>query len=153
MHDFLLEKRLTEEAPHLHKLASDSTDHSMLHSLDVLEFCNLLLDEQVQKLSIAECYVLVMACYLHDVGMAINSEEFVRSTKELGLDGYKDEHPDYDEADIIRDFHHEYGGLFIRKYADLFDIPTDTLVFAIVQIPSHKAQGATVCAAGRESGR
>lgn len=90
MHDYLLENRLANQAPELHQRVKnnvvvlqkmlesffnwfpDFTDHSTLHSLDVLDFCNRLLGEQVNSLSVAECYVLIMSCYLHDVGMGIS---------------------------------------------------------------------------------
>ena len=60
-YDFLLEKRLMKEAPDLHRRVADSavvlqqmllsfltwfpdfTDHSILHSLSVIDFCNQLL--------------------------------------------------------------------------------------------------------------
>ena len=152
MYDFLLERRLKAEAPDLHKRVTDSvvvlqkmlesfftwfpdfTDHSTLHSMDVLDFCNRLLGEQVNALTIPECYALVMACYLHDVGMGVTREGFEAFTKELDLEGYKKKHPDASEAKIIRDFHNEYSGLFIKKYAALFDIPSEELLFAIIQL-------------------
>ncbi|WP_205948352.1 HD domain-containing protein, partial [Pyramidobacter sp. C12-8] len=50
----------------------DFTDHTILHSMDVLEYCNMLIGEkQIERLSAAECYVLIMSCYLHDIGMGI----------------------------------------------------------------------------------
>lgn len=152
MNDYLLEKRVKSEAPDLHRRIVDSevvlqkmlesfltwfpdfTDHSMLHSMDVLEFCNQLLGEQVRSLSVAECYVLVMTCYLHDVGMGVTRENFEAFAREIDLDAYKNRFPDVDEARIIRDFHNEFSGLFIRKYAGLFDIPSEDMLFAIIQI-------------------
>lgn len=151
-HDFLLEKRLREEAPELHRRVTDSvtvlqrmlesfltwfpdfTDHSMLHSLDVLNFCNQLLGDQVAALTIPECYVLVMACYLHDAGMGVTRENFEAFTREIQFADYRLKHPDASDTRIIRDFHNEYSGLFIRRYADLFDIPSEALLFAIVQV-------------------
>ena len=86
--DFLLERKQINEAPELHQRVKDSvfvlqnmlegflprfpdfTDHSILHSMDVLDYSNRLLGaEQIEKLSPGECYVLIMACYLHDIGM------------------------------------------------------------------------------------
>ena len=81
MSDYLLETRLKEENEGLHRRARDSaavlqkmlesflprfpnyTDHTMLHSMDVLEYSNMLLGEkQIRRLSPAECYVLIMSC-------------------------------------------------------------------------------------------
>ncbi|MBR1628438.1 MAG: HD domain-containing protein [Lachnospiraceae bacterium] len=152
MNDFLLETRLKNEAPDLHRRVADSasvlqkmlesfltwfpdfTDHSILHSLDVLEFCNMLLGEQGSKLSIPECYALVMACYLHDIGMGVSRENFETFTNEIDFEGYKNRFPNADAAQIIRDYHNEFSGLFIQKYAELFDIPSGEMRFAIIQI-------------------
>lgn len=151
-HDFLLEKRLREEAPDLHRRVTDSvvvlqrtlesfftwfpdfTDHSTLHSMDVLDLCNQLLGDQVAALTLPECYALVMACYLHDVGMGVTRENFEAFTREIDFADYRQRHPDVSEARIIRDYHNEYSGLFIRKYAALFDIPSEALTFAIAQL-------------------
>ena len=152
MYDFLLEKRLKEEAPDLHRRITDSTvvlqsilefflnwfpdftDHSTLHSMDVLYFCNQLLGEQVRALTIPECYALVMSCYLHDVGMGISRDSLEAFTQKLDMEEYLKKHPNPKPEKIIRDFHNELSGLFIRKYADLFDIPSEDLLFAIIQI-------------------
>ena len=95
MSDYLLETKLREENEGLHRRTKDSalvlqkmlesfiprfpnyTDHTILHSMDVLEFSNMLLGEkQIERLSTAECYVLIMSCYLHDIGMGINQKNY-----------------------------------------------------------------------------
>jgi len=152
MNDFLLETRLKNEAPDLHRQMKDGvqvlqrllesfftwfpdfTDHSTLHSMSVLDFCNKLLGEQVEALTLPECYALAMACYLHDVGMGVSRDNFEAFTREIDLEGYREKHPEVSTAKIIRDFHNEYSGLFIRKYADLFDIPSEDMLFAIIQL-------------------
>ena len=152
MYEFLLEKRLKEEAPDLHRRMTDSvvvlqgmlesfltwfpdfTDHSTLHSMDVLNYCNQLLGEQVSALTIPECYALVMACYLHDVGMGIPRDKFDEFTQRLDMEAYRKKHPNARPEKVIRDYHNELSGLFIRNYANLFDIPSEDLLFAIVQI-------------------
>ena len=150
--DFLLEKKLSAEAPALHRSVSDSvfvlqgmlekflprfpdfTDHSILHSLDVLDYSNRIIGaEQVEKLSAAECYVLIMACYLHDTGMGVGQKDFEEFSRRMDFGGYFETHDREDAARTIRDFHHEYSGHFIRKYAELLEIPSEDLVFAIVQ--------------------
>ena len=103
MDNFFLEKRLAEGNPDLHRRMTGSitvlrtmlegytvsfpqmTDHSILHSMDVIEYCNALLGkEQVELLLPEECYVLLMSCYLHDTGMCINPKDyeafFIRNT-------------------------------------------------------------------------
>ena len=153
MSDFLLETKLREEQSDLHRRTRDSalvlqkmlesflprfpnfTDHTLLHSMDVLEYSNMLIgEEQIAKLSAAECYAVIMACYLHDVGMGINQNNYLELSKKIEFGDYFTTHRRVDAETVIRDFHNEYSGLFIRKYADLFDIPGEEMTFAIVQM-------------------
>ena len=152
MNEYLLETKLKEESPELHRRMRDSitvlhnmldsfyswfpdfTDHSILHSMDVLYFSNQIIGEQVHKLSAWECYVLIMACYLHDIGMGISRKDYEEFSEKLDLAEYRKRHPTADEAKIIRDHHNEFSGMFIRKYADLFDIPSEEILFAIIQV-------------------
>lgn len=150
--DYLLERRLRELSPELHQRTKDSvfvlqnmlesylprfplfTDHSLLHSMDVLDFCNRLVgEEQIEKLSAAECYVLILGCYLHDIGMGVSAKDFERFAAQIDFGDYFLTHDRADKDDTTRAFHNEFSGLFIRKYAALFDIPSEELLFAIVQ--------------------
>jgi hypothetical protein len=150
--DYLIEKKLKNEAPGLHRMAADTqavltqtlqsyravfpdyTDHSILHSLDVLNYCNHLIGEdQIDKVNADECYVLMMACFLHDIGMGVKEKDFFEFMEEL-------EGPDFakklklSEIPVVtRDHHHELSGLYIRKYAAIFDIPSEDHLFAIIQ--------------------
>lgn len=152
MNEFLLETKLREESPGLHQRMKDSvfvlqkmldsfytwfpdfTDHSILHSMDVLFFSNQIIGEQLHKLGTWECYVLIMACYLHDIGMGISRNDYEEFLEKMDLESYRKAHPGADETKIIRDFHNEFSGFFIQKYADVFDIPSKEAVFAIVQV-------------------
>ncbi|MCR5211833.1 MAG: hypothetical protein K6C41_04715 [Lachnospiraceae bacterium] len=150
--DYLLEKRLAELSPSLHGRVESSivaltgmlegfrsrfptfTDHTILHSLDVLDYSNKIMGPYVDSLSAMECYVLIMSCYLHDIGMGVNQKDYDEFSKDLDLSDYFREHPDADEKRIVRDFHNELSGLFVRKYWELFDIPSEEAVFSIIQL-------------------
>ena len=153
MSDYLLETKLQRENKGLHRRTKDSaavlqkmlesflprfpdfTDHTILHSMDVLEYTNLLIGEkQIERLTPAECYVLIMSCYLHDIGMGINQKNYETLSKQIDFGDYFETHSRDDVETIIRDFHNDYSGLFIRKYAELFDIPCEEMVYAIVQV-------------------
>lgn len=151
--DYLIERKLHLEEPELHRRVKECafvlqgmlekflprfpefTDHSLLHSLDVLDYSNRIIGpEQCELLSPAECYVLIMACYLHDVGMGVGEKDFEEFSREIDFGDYFDTHDASDVSDTIRAFHHEFSGCFIRKYAELLEIPSDDLLFAIVQV-------------------
>lgn len=103
--------------------------------MDVLEYCNQLIGEkQIQMLSAEECYVLIMACFLHDIGMGISQKDYEEFSREIPFGDYLLTHDKENEMCIVRDFHNEYSCLFIRKYANLFNIPSEDFVFSIVQV-------------------
>ena len=151
--EFMLERKLKEEDPALHKNAQNClfvlpttlqsffdrflrfTDHTILHSLEVLDYSNRLIgEEQIRKLSAVECYVLIMACYLHDVGMGISDKDLKEFSEKIDFGNFFDKNDREDEANTIRAFHHDYSGLFIRKYAAFFEIPAEELIFSIIQV-------------------
>ena len=43
-------------------------------------------------------------------------------------------HPDTELAEITRVFHHEFSAQFIRKYRDLFEIPSEGHLYCICQV-------------------
>ena len=149
--DYLLEKVLKDGDSGLHKRMRESvfvlktmlwsfldrfprfTDHSLLHSMSVIDYCNRIIGpEQVAKLCPEECYVLLMACYLHDIGMGINDKDVEAFSEKIDFGDYLENH-ELNDAHTVRAFHHEYSGLFIEKYAALFDFPSVELTYAIIQ--------------------
>ena len=151
--EYLLQNKLSSESPDLQKRVHDTvfvledmlysylnrfktfTDHSLMHSLNVLYYCNQLIGpEQIQKLTPEECYVLIMACYLHDIGMGINEKDYIQLSEAIPFGDYFQNNSQDDTARIIRDFHNEYSGLLIRKYAELFDFPSEELQYAVIQV-------------------
>ena len=153
MDGFLIENRLKEGSPELHRRFRDSvlvldmilskyltrfptfTDHSMLHSLTVLDYCNSIIGEdQVGMLSPEECYVVCMACYLHDSGMGVNDKDYEEFSAQIDFGDYFEGHDRNNVPNTLRAFHNDFSGAFIRKYAPLFDIPTEAITEAVVQI-------------------
>lgn len=147
--DFSCEEKLMRECPDLHKrycnslLASvrvlvnyraifpDYTDHSYLHTMNIINYCNRLIGENTHSMNCGEIYVLMMAAALHDTGMGISADDYREflTKNDFGVAIASDSEPD---PDIIRDLHHELSGCFIRKYSMLFEIP-DEFVYPIVQ--------------------
>ena len=150
--DFLLERRLKELNPHLHQLFSDTvfalqqilsnyqlifpdfTDHTELHTLNVIDFCNGLIGEEINKLNADEIYVLLLGCYFHDTGMGISHHDFDEFSKNIDFGNYFDTHERHNYPEIVRNFHHEYSGQFLKKYARFFEFPSEQHLFAVIQI-------------------
>ena len=151
-YDFLLERRLKEIDPGLHQRFSDTvfalqqilsnyklifpdfTDHTELHTLNIIEFCNNLIGEQIDKLNADEIYVLLLGCYFHDTGMGISHADFDEFSKQINFGNYFDTHSRDNYPEIVRNFHQEFSGLFLRKYAKFFEFPSEEHLFAIIQI-------------------
>lgn len=152
-HDFLMEKRLRSADPQLHQRFSNAvfalqhtlssyrrlfpeyTDHSELHSMTVIDFCNLLIGEnQIDKLNADELYILLMSCYLHDVGMGISEQDYHLFKQDMDADGYFAAHPDAAISDFVRTYHNEFSGKFIEKYGYFLDIPSEEHCFCIIQV-------------------
>ncbi len=151
--DFLLEKTLLRLDKGLHQrfkdvafvsqnvlakyraLFPEYTDHSELHSLTVIDSCNRLIGEkQIKKLNADEIYILLVACYLHDVGMGISEKDCEEFSRALGAKAYFKEHPNDTHADFVRTYHHEFSALYIEKYAELYDIPTPEHAYCVRQV-------------------
>lgn len=151
-HDYALERRLRKLDPALHRRFTDAvfalqhilsnyqllfpqfTDHTELHSLNVIDFCNRLIGDQIDIMSADEVYTLLLGCYFHDTGMGISEKDYIAFSKEIDFGNYFDTHSVDDIPKIIRDFHNEFSGLFIRKYAEFFEIPSEEHLWAIIEI-------------------
>lgn len=149
---FAIEYRLRELDASLHKRFTDCvfglqsilsnyklifpeyTDHTELHSITVIDFCRQLMGKQLYKLNKTELYVLLIGCYLHDVGMGITPKDFEAFSGKIDFGDYFEKHPHATPPEQIRDFHNEYSGQFIRKYAEFFEFPSGVHLEAAVQI-------------------
>ncbi len=103
--DYGIERRLAGLSPELHgryrdcvvisqrmlcryeNYFPDFTDHTVLHTLDILELCNQLIGGQLEKLNAQELYVLLMGALFHDVGMGVSVPDFEQFRKVPGGPG------------------------------------------------------------------
>ena len=150
--DFALERRLRQLDKGLHSRFSDTvfalqhilsnyklifpdfTDHTELHTLNIIDFCNKLVGSQIEKMNADEIYCLLLGCYFHDTGMGISHKDFDEFSKNIDFGNYFDTHSKDNLPEIIRNFHNEYSGQFIRKYAPFFEFPSESHLFSIIQI-------------------
>ena len=150
--DYLLEKTLKEISPDLHTRYKDTvfatqnilsrykllfpeyTDHTEFHTLTIIDSCNRLIgEEQIKKLNADEIYILLEACFFHDIGMGISEKDFLEFKDHFDEDEFFKNNPNATRADFIRVYHNEFSALFLDKYCDLFDIPSKEHLFAIKQ--------------------
>lgn len=152
LYDYAMERRLREMDPALHRRFTDAvfalqhilsnyqllfpsfTDHTELHSLTVIDFCNRLIGDQIESMNADEIYSLLMGCYFHDSGMGVSKKDFEAFSRDIDFGDYFETHSREDIPRIIRDYHNEYSGRFIRKYAEFFEIPSEEHLWAIIEI-------------------
>ena len=152
--DFLCEHYLKKLSPDLHERYRNSvfaidklltnyklvfpffTNHTFEHSSQVINYCNILAgEENVPRLNADELYILLMGACLHDVGMGVSEHDYQIMSKNIkGLDAYVQAHPTDSIGDVTRAFHQEFSAEFIKKYRNLFEIPSDKHVFCICQV-------------------
>lgn len=78
------------------------TDHSIVHSETVLDRASDVLGKNIKSLNQSEIYILIMSCYLHDIGMVPTKEMKKQILKETI------KYPEY-----IRENHHKLSSSYI----------------------------------------
>ena len=144
-----IERRLSRLSPELHSRYRDCvvisqrmltryenyfpdfTDHTLLHTLDVLDLCNRLIGEQLDGLSAEDLYVLLMGALFHDVGMGVSPTDLEAFR---GVLGFPEPADDSARAWAVRDHHQELSGLFLKKYGHILDFPSDAYLHAVIQV-------------------
>ena len=147
--DYGIERRLARLSPELHSRYRDCvvisqkmlcryenyfpdfTDHTVLHTLDILDLCNQLIGGQIRQLTAEDLYVLLMGALFHDVGMGVSAADFEQFRAVLGLPEPAD---DTARAWAVRDHHQELSGLYLRKYWHMLDFPNEAYARAIIQV-------------------
>ena len=149
--DFMCESRLKELDPELHSLYSncvlvsqnilnsfssifpDFTDHTILHSIEVIDFCNLLIGNQIKRMTADDLYVLLMGALMHDWGMGISKKDYMLLCPEMDIGDIDWRNPSNMPA-VVRSYHNEISGKLIEKYSEFFDIPNKNYTFALIQV-------------------
>ena len=144
-----IERRLAQRAPDLHSRYRDCvvisqrmlsryenyfpdfTDHTVLHTLDIVELCNQLIGAQVEKLTAEDLYVLLMGALFHDVGMGVSVSDFEQFRAVLGFPEPADDNA---RAWAVRDHHQELSGLYLEKYWRMLDFPNEAYAKAVIQV-------------------
>lgn len=151
-YDFLLERRLNQlsrELAYRHTCCMSLfeqmlkkflavfptfTDHTLLHTLSVINISNQLLRHEVNKLSANEIYIYLMACALHDIGMGTRDRDLEAFIDARGIRAYVKAHPDLTKPNLIRKFHNEFSSAFVKKYWEILEIPSEGYADAIAEV-------------------
>ena len=110
------------------------TDHTLLHTLSVINISNQLLRDEVEKLNADEIYIYLMACALHDIGMGTLDRDLETFIDLAGIRDYVNAHPDITKPVLIRKFHNDFSAVFIKKYWEILEIPSKRYADAIAEV-------------------
>jgi molecular chaperone HtpG len=104
----------------------DYTDHSFIHSKTVLGYTEYLLANEYKKLNEDEIYILIMACFLHDIGMCPT----IKMKKEIKAScDFKESRQKFE--DFLRDVHHEVSYRYIITHWKKLHIVNEVYAEAI----------------------
>ena len=102
------------------------TDHSINHSKTVLGYAAHLLSTELDKLNEDEVYILIMAGFLHDIGMC-PTNEMKEQIKESST--FKESGKSFE--DHLRDIHHKLSYQYITTFWKELKIVNETYAEAI----------------------
>lgn len=110
------------------------TDHTLLHTLSVINISNQLLRDEVEKLNADEIYIYLMACALHDIGMGTLERDLDSFIDSAGIRDYVSAHPDIAKTTLIRKFHNDFSSVFVKKYWEILEVPSKRYADAIAEV-------------------
>ncbi|RXK81302.1 HD domain-containing protein [Filimonas effusa] len=105
------EVQATEVLKHYITNFPEFTDHSIDHSKSVLRYVEFVLGENLNQLNVDEAYILIMAGFLHDIGMSPTNR-----MKEQILAGEKFKKYGKSFEEYLREFHHEISYEYISTH-------------------------------------
>lgn len=104
----------------------DYTDHTINHSKKVLEYAEYALAKEVKNLTQDEIYILIMAGFLHDIGMCPTNEMKKRIKESPEFKASNKSFEDY-----LRNIHHELSYEYITKHWKKLGIVNEVYAEAI----------------------
>ena len=105
------------------------TDHSIIHSKTVLEYATYLLSDEKDLLNDDEVYILIMSCYLHDIGMCPTNEMKKEITNDSQFIKSGESFEEY-----LRKIHHEISYKYILAEWKSLKIINETYAEAIALV-------------------
>lgn len=108
------------------------SDYSIMHFIDIAEFCDLLINKQVLgTLNEDECYCLLVAALFAHTGFGLNQDEMNLYVKNLGLEGQTE---GLTGVQIMKKYHILFSVCLLEKYGDIFEFPSETHRYAMIQM-------------------
>ena len=114
------------------KIYPNISDYSIMHFIDIAEFCDLIMDRQkLEDLNGDECYCLLMAALFAHTGFGLNQESMNKYISKLGIQ--KQTQP-LSFLQIMNKYHVLFSACLIEEYGDIFEFPSEIYKHAIISM-------------------
>lgn len=108
------------------------SDYSIIHFIDIAEFCDLIMNEQkLADLNEDECYCLLTAALFAHTGFGLSPERMNKYIERLGLQKQTET---LTFIQIMKRYHILFSACLIEQYGEIFEFPSEVHKYAIVQM-------------------
>lgn len=90
-------------------------DHSVTHSLRVLENANNLISANIEKLNAEEILIFILSAYSHDLGMKTTDNFFDKYYEEILDKDFLNNNKQMSRFELIRKFHNEFSAKILLE--------------------------------------
>ena len=114
------------------KLYPNISDYSIMHFIDIAEFCDMIMDKQkLENLNEDECYCLLMAALFAHTGFGLNQESMNKYISKLGI---QKQTQSLSFLQIMSKYHVLFSVCLIEEYGDIFKFPSDIHKHAVISM-------------------
>ena len=114
------------------KIYPNISDYSIMHFIDIAEFCDLIMDrQQLEDLNEDECYCLLMAALFAHTGFGLNQEIMNKYINKLGI---QKQTQSLTFLQIMSKYHVLFSACLIEEYGDIFEFPSEIHKHAITSM-------------------
>ena len=114
------------------KIYPNISDYSIMHFIDIAEFCDLIMDRQkLEDLNEDECYCLLMAALFAHTGFGLNQEIMNKYINRLGI---QKQIQSLTFLQIMSKYHALFSVCLIEEYGDIFEFPSEIHKHAIISM-------------------
>ena len=114
------------------KLYPNISDYSIMHFIDIAEFCDMIMDKQkLENLNEDECYCLLSAALFAHIGFGLNQEIMNRYVDKLGIQKQAEELTFFQ---VMSKYHVLFSACLLEEYGDIFEFPSDLHKYAIIRM-------------------
>ena len=114
------------------KIYPNISDYSIMHFIDIAEFCDLIMDKQrLEDLNEDECYCLLVAALFAHTGFGLNQEMMNKYINKLGIQKQTESLTFFQ---IMSKYHILFSACLVEEYGDIFEFPSDIHKYAIISM-------------------